>query len=228
MNTVKAAYQDPAQSRFKFLMYNTVDPTQRHMYVRPPHISERLWNQAELDNPDPLNCAPVPILGFDDLLKRIKAQQEHADKYNKYTDDLRAQLVEMDKHTRATEEKLDKCRHEHVQLFHALVKVMRDIELLQNYGKPLQREEMQLAMALKKLQTLLDSPGQYKARLNDAVSLQRVQKEAQPPPTSQLSPQDLQRLYEFMDKQRQGLEHLTNMINDDLADMQLIKETWRR
>ena len=49
---------------------------------------------------------------------------------------------------------------------------------------------------LKKLQTLLDSPGQYKARLNDAVSLQRVQKEVQPPPTNQLSPQDLQRLYE--------------------------------
>ncbi|KAG4063024.1 hypothetical protein JG687_00006113 [Phytophthora cactorum] len=228
LNTVKAAYQDPAQSRFKFLMYNTVDPTQRHLYTRPAHISERLWNQAELDNPDPLNCAPVPILGFDSLLKRIKAQQVHADKYNKYTDDLRAQLNEMDKQTRATEEKLEKCRHEHVQLFHALVKVMRDIELLQNYGKPLQREEMQLAMMLKKLQTLLDSPGQYKARLNDAVSLQRVQKETQPPPSSQLSPQDLQRLYEFMDKQRQGLEHLTNMINDDLADIQLIKETWRR
>lgn len=228
LNTVKAAYQDPAQSRFKFLMYNTVDPTQRHLYTRPAHISERLWNQAELDNPDPLNCAPVPILGFDSLLKRIKAQQEHADKYNTYTEDLREQLKEMDKHTRATEEKLEKCRHEHVQLFHALVKVMRDIELLQNYGKPLQREEMQLAMMLKKLQTLLDSPGQYKARLNDAVSLQRVQKETQPPPSSQLSPQDLQRLYEFMDKQRQGLEHLTNMINDDLADIQLIKETWRR
>ncbi|KAK1943465.1 Nuclear pore complex protein Nup54 [Phytophthora citrophthora] len=228
LNTVKAAYQDPAQSRFKFLMYNTVDPTQRHLYTRPPHISERLWNQAELDNPDPLNCAPVPILGFDNLLKRIKAQQEHAEKYSKFTDDLRAQLKEMDKHTRTTEEKLEKCRHEHVQLFHALVKVMRDIELLQNYGKPLQREEMQLAMSLKKLQTLLNSPGQYKARLNDAVSLQRVQKEAQPAPTSQLSPQDLQRLYELMDKQRQGLEHLTSIINDDLADMQLIKETWRR
>ncbi|CAI5706801.1 hypothetical protein KXD40_006112 [Peronospora effusa] len=228
LNTVKAAYQDPTQSRFKFLMYNTVDPTQRHLYVRPPYISERLWNQAELDNPDPLNCTPVPILGFDNLLKRIKAQQEHAEKYNKYTDDLRAQLNEMDKHTRATEEKLEKCRHEHVQLFHALVKVMRDIELLQNYGKPLQREEMQLAMMLKKLQTLLDSPGQYKARLNDAVSLQRVQKTALPPPTNQLSPQDLQRLYELMNKQRQGLEHLTNIVNDDLADIELIKETWRR
>ncbi|KAJ8521333.1 hypothetical protein ON010_g17833 [Phytophthora cinnamomi] len=170
-------------------MYNTVDPTQRHLYVRPPHIGERLWNQAELDNPDPLNCAPVPILGFDDLLKRIKAQQEHAEKYNKYTDDLRAQLNEMDKHSRATEEKLEKCRHEHVQLFHAFGEGYA--------GHRTVAELWQAASARRDATcTLLDSPGQYKARLNDAVSLQRVQKETQPLPTSQLSPQDLQRLYE--------------------------------
>ncbi|KAL7683998.1 putative nucleoporin nucleoporin alpha-helical domain-containing protein [Plasmopara halstedii] len=228
LNTIKAAYQDPAQSRFKFLMYNAVDPMQRHLYTRPPFISERLWNQAELDNPDPLNSAPVPILGFDGLLKRIKAQQEHAEKYNKYTDDLRGQLIEMDKHMRATEEKMEKCRREHIQLFHALVKIMRDIELLQNYGKPLQREENILATTLKKLQTLLDSQGQYKARLKDVVSMQHVQTESLTSPTSQLSSQDLQRLYGLMDKQRQGLEHLTNILNDDLADIELIKETWRR
>lgn len=52
-------------------------------------------------------------------------------------------------------------------------------------------------MALKKLQTLLDSPGQYKARLNDAVSRQGAQKAAQPPPAAnQLSPEDLQRVYQ--------------------------------
>lgn len=114
------------QSRFKFLMYNTVDPTQRHLYVRPPHISERLWNQAEMDNPDPLNSVPVPIMGFKDLLKRIKVQQEYADKYSQYTTDLRNQVKEMEKASRATEEKIEKCRHEHVQLFHALVKVSGD------------------------------------------------------------------------------------------------------
>ncbi|TYZ57025.1 hypothetical protein PybrP1_009778 [[Pythium] brassicae (nom. inval.)] len=228
LNTVKYAYMDPAQSRFKFLLYNAVDPTQRHLYTRPAHISERQWNQAELDNPDPLHFAPAPVVGFADLLKRVQVQQEHAAKYDKFTDDLRAQLQEMAAATRATEEKLEKCRHEHVQLFHTLVKVMKDIELLQNYGKPLQRNEMQLAMMMKKLQTLLDSPAQYKARLKDAVALQRIQDAAPAPPGNQLSPEDLQRVYQFLDKQRQGLEHLTSILNDDLADIKLIKETWRR
>lgn len=106
-------------------------------------------------------------------------------------------------------------------------------------------------MMLKKLQTLLDSPAQYKARLKDAVTLQRIQDTAPAPPTNQLSPEDLQRVYQvravwmatvissswlmmvvvcgqFLDKQRQGLEHLTSILNDDLADIKLIKETWRR
>lgn len=115
-------------------------------------------------------------------------------------------------------------------------------------------------MMLKKLQTLLDSPAQYKARLNDAVALQRIQDATPAPPANQLSPEDLQRVYQvtprhvchlsrlfhnrnppiltnpfcmwrhlqFLDKQRQGLEHLTSILNDDLADIKLIKETWRR
>ncbi|DBA01737.1 TPA: hypothetical protein N0F65_010147, partial [Lagenidium giganteum] len=228
LNSIKYAYQDATQSRFKFLMYNTVDPTQRHMYARPPHISERLWDQAELDNPDPLNCVPVPILGFKDLLKRIQVQQDYAEKYNKYTDDLRKQLKDMEKTSRATEEKLEKCRLEHVKLFHSLVKVMKDIEFLQNLGKPLQKPEMELAMALKKLQALLDAPLQYKARLNDAVALHRIQECAPPTASNQMSPEDLQKMYHFLDKQRQGLEHLTNILNDDLADIKLMRETWRR
>lgn len=52
------------------------------------------------------------------------------------------------------------------------------------------------SMALKKLQVLLDAPGQYKARLNDAVALQRIQDSAPAPPANQLSPTDLERLFQ--------------------------------
>lgn len=54
-------------------------------------------------------------------------------------------------------------------------------------------------MALKKLQTLLDAPGQYKARLNDVVALQRVQQRPQVAPGAhQLTPDDLQRMYQVL------------------------------
>lgn len=123
LNIIKAAYQDNSQSRFKFLMYNTIDPIQRHMYIRPPFISERLWNQAEMDNPDPIHLVPAPIIGFQDLLKRIKAQQDHAGKYNQHITDLTTQVELMEKKSRATEGKLDNCRRQHVTLFHKLLKV---------------------------------------------------------------------------------------------------------
>lgn len=56
---------------------------------------------------------------------------------------------------------------------------------------------LNIRTALKKLQTLLDAPGQYKARLNDVVTLQRVQQRPQGAPSAhQLTPDDLQRMYQ--------------------------------
>lgn len=36
----------------------------------------RIWNQAKLDNPDPEKFIPVPIVGFDELHKRLKNQEQ--------------------------------------------------------------------------------------------------------------------------------------------------------
>nr|CCA22619.1 carbohydratebinding protein putative [Albugo laibachii Nc14] len=233
LNIIKAAYQDNSQSRFKFLMYNTIDPIQRHLYARPLFISERLWNQAEMDNPDPIHLAPAPIIGFQDLLKRIKAQQDHAGKYNQHITDLTTQVEFMEKKSRATEEKLEICRREHVKLFHKLLKVMKDLEFLQNLGKPLQQEEAELHVAFQKLQAVLDAPAQYKARVEEIVALRNLHKQQtkmkESPATSiSLSPDDLNKVYQFLDKQRQGLEHLTAILNDGFADLKIMKDMWRR
>ena len=70
------------------MFYNVVDPNQRRLYVRPAHISERLWKQAEADNPDPTNCVPTAVVGFKELSERIKTQQTHADKLNTFVEVL--------------------------------------------------------------------------------------------------------------------------------------------
>jgi Nucleoporin complex subunit 54 len=60
------------------LMYNTVEPSQKHLYQRPPFIEQSLWEQAERDNQEPDDCVPYPVVGFQALVDRLKSQQEHA------------------------------------------------------------------------------------------------------------------------------------------------------
>jgi Nucleoporin complex subunit 54 len=59
-------------------MYNTVEPSQKHLYQRPPFIEQTLWEQAERDNQEPDDCVPYPVVGFQALVDRLKSQQEHA------------------------------------------------------------------------------------------------------------------------------------------------------
>ncbi|RQM25079.1 hypothetical protein B5M09_000234 [Aphanomyces astaci] len=81
---VRMAYTDPFQSRFKYMFYNAVDPAQKHLYTRPPHVGEKLWIQAQRDNPDPANLVPAAVVGFKELSTRIQLQQAHIKKFHGY------------------------------------------------------------------------------------------------------------------------------------------------
>ncbi|OQR82965.1 carbohydrate-binding protein [Achlya hypogyna] len=222
---IRMAYMDPQQSRFKHMLYNAVDPAQKHLYVRPPHISEKLWTQAQRDNPDPANCVPAAVIGFKELSTRIKLQHEHADKFTKYAEDMVAQVKEMEKTSRDTDVKLAQCRHQHVALFHRLVQLMRKLEVFKNLRKPLHAEEVRLMETLKKVAGLLDNPTQFKARMNELMALQAMQ-EAKPHQDSeqcQLSEHDLHLVYGIMDRQRQGLEHVTKVLAQDMRDVEIMQ-----
>lgn len=39
-------------------------------------IDPLLWRQAKLDNPDPERLVPVPMVGFRELQRRLKHQEE--------------------------------------------------------------------------------------------------------------------------------------------------------
>ena len=39
-------------------------------------IDARIWEQAKLDNPDPMRMIPVPIVGFDELHQRLRLQEQ--------------------------------------------------------------------------------------------------------------------------------------------------------
>ncbi|KDO28756.1 hypothetical protein SPRG_19970 [Saprolegnia parasitica CBS 223.65] len=223
---IRMAYMDPQQSRFKHMLYNAVDPAQKHLYVRPAHISEKLWTQAQRDNPDPANCVPAAVIGFKELSTRIKLQQEHADKFATYAEDMVTQVKEMEKTSRETDVKLAQCRHQHVALFHRLIQLMRKLEVFKNLRKPLHADEVKLLETLKKVASMLDNPTQFKARMNELMALQAMQA-AKPHPDQeqcQLSEQDLHLVFGIMDRQRQGLEHVTKVLSQDMRDVEIMQK----
>ncbi|EQC32153.1 hypothetical protein SDRG_10348 [Saprolegnia diclina VS20] len=223
---IRMAYMDPQQSRFKHMLYNAVDPAQKHLYVRPAHISEKLWTQAQRDNPDPANCVPAAVIGFKELSTRIKLQQEHADKFATYAEDMVTQVKEMEKTSRDTDVKLAQCRHQHAALFHRLIQLMRKLEVFKNLRKPLHADEVKLFETLKKVASMLDNPTQFKARMNELMALQAMQA-AKPHPDQeqcQLSDQDLHLVFGIMDRQRQGLEHVTKVLSQDMRDVEIMQK----
>ncbi len=55
-----------------------MEPAARHKYTCPAFIEKRLWEQAERENPQPEDCVPVAVIGFQALQERIVHQQQHA------------------------------------------------------------------------------------------------------------------------------------------------------
>ncbi|ETV73631.1 hypothetical protein H257_11738 [Aphanomyces astaci] len=223
---VRMAYTDPFQSRFKYMFYNAVDPAQKHLYTRPPHVGEKLWIQAQRDNPDPANLVPAAVVGFKELSTRIQLQQAHIKKFHGYAKDLVAQVQDMEKASRHTDVKLTQCRQQHIALFHRLVQLMRKLELFKQLRKPLHPSEHHLAATLKHVQSLLDNPTQFKAHMHELMTLQSMQAALpnQQRPDAQLTDEDMATVFRVLDKQREGLEHLTRILNQDLRDVQIMKK----
>jgi len=78
-----------AKCRFQHLFYNKVDPAQRHLYTRPNHVAAASWEEAEGRNPDPENYVPAPVVGVENLGKRVVQQQLEVKKLKEYLDSLR-------------------------------------------------------------------------------------------------------------------------------------------
>lgn len=71
------------------------DQLKEYLEKPPKGIDPRMWNQAKHDNPDPKVFIPVPIIGFDELRRRIKCQEKETEMHSLYIAKVRKDLEEM-------------------------------------------------------------------------------------------------------------------------------------
>ena len=114
---------------------------------------------------------------------------------------------------------------------HRLLKVMSRLEVIRNRGTSCTPDEERLRARLELLLREIDQPVQIRARLNELRSqllLLRDSRTVRPGQSQrfEIIDQDaLQQIFRVLAEQQDGLEHLTELLQSDVKDLDLINRT---
>ncbi|XP_014779710.2 nuclear pore complex protein Nup54 [Octopus bimaculoides] len=155
------------------LSKQALTPEQLKQYLDNPlaGIDPLLWQQAKKDNPDPDNFIPVPIVGFDELLQRLKQQEQQTKNHQNRLDLIAQELNELQLKHRNTVARMDEAKRKHLNLGHRLLKVIVKQEVYRKLGVAMQDTEEQFRAQLEALQSELNHPTQFKVNYCQLTSI---------------------------------------------------------
>lgn len=130
---------------------------------RPPQISSRDWKTAVVNNPDPNNYVPTPIIGAVALQGRVSNQQDRAKEYAKNAVLVQENLQFIrQREAKARQELMERDR-QYASLRRRLLALMTRVEVARCLNKPLQADEHRV---MQRLSTLLDQVERLRGAFN--------------------------------------------------------------
>jgi len=191
----------------------------------PVGVDPRLWKQAQLDNPNPKKFIPVPIIGFKSLQQRIKVQENQAKSHQGRLDCIADDISSLQKKHQNTLAALAEAKRRQLELSHRVLKVLVNQESTRKYGFTITQEEEQLRSQLESIQAELETPTQFKGKLNELLSQVRLQSQSMA-----LSGTEKYTLDQFavadikcvLKDQQQAIQALVQVVKDDLKDLNVM------
>jgi nuclear pore complex protein Nup54 len=205
-------------------------PAQVQAYLDSPPagIDNFVWDTAKQENPDSNRLIPVPIIGLAELEQRIKQQEQETEQHQSRLKIIRNNVSQLHQRHTTMMAKLAQLRRKEQELQRRVLHVMVEQEVTRKQGFSVQPDEEQLRVQLDSIQTELNTPMQFKGRLNELMSQIRLQSLASSSGGSDtqfsLDPSVLQELRQHLTEQQKGLEHLKAIINEDLEDLSIIEQ----
>lgn len=193
----------------------------------PAGIDPRLWKQAQLDNPDPKAFIPVPIIGFKALQQRTKIQEVQSKAHQGRLDCIAEDISRLQKQHQNTLAALAQAQRRQLELSHRVLKVLVKQESTRKNGFTITQEEEQLRSQLESIQAEIETPTQFKGRLNEVLSQVRLQSQS-----ASLSGTEKYTLDQYavadiksvLKEQQQAIQALVTLVKDDLKDLTLMTE----
>ncbi|XP_053887175.1 nucleoporin p54 isoform X1 [Malaclemys terrapin pileata] len=192
----------------------------------PAGVDPIIWEQAKVDNPDPEKLIPVPMVGFKELLRRLKVQDQMTKQHQTRLDIISEDISELQKNQTTTMAKIAQYKRKLMDLSHRTLQVLIKQEIQRKSGYAIQADEEQLRVQLDTIQCELNAPTQFKGRLNELMSQIRMQNHfgaVRAEERYYIDADLLQEIKQHLKQQQEGLSHLISIIKDDLEDIKLIE-----
>ncbi|XP_075716851.1 nucleoporin p54 isoform X2 [Rhinoderma darwinii] len=193
----------------------------------PASVDPVIWDQAKIDNPDPDRLLPVAMVGFKELLKRLKVQDQMTKQHQSRLDIISEDISELQKNQATAMAKIAQYKRKLMELSHRVLQVLIKQEIQRKGGFAIQAEEEQLRVQLDTIQSELNAPTQFKGRLNELMSQIRMQNHFGAVRSGEKYYVDgdlLREIKQHLKQQQEGLSHLIGIIKDDLEDIKLIEQ----
>jgi len=192
----------------------------------PAGVDPIIWEQAKVDNPDPDKLIPVPMVGFKELLRRLKIQDQMTKQHQTRVDIIANDVSELQKNQATTVAKIAQYKRKLMDLSHRVLQVLIKQEIQRKSGYAIQVDEEHLRVQLDTIQSELNAPTQFKGRLNELMSQIRMQNHFGAVRSEERYSVDsdlLREIKQHLKQQQDGLSHLIGVIKDDLEDIKLIE-----
>ncbi|XP_036386032.1 nucleoporin p54 isoform X1 [Megalops cyprinoides] len=192
----------------------------------PAGVDPIIWEQAKVDNPDPEKLIPVPMVGFKELLRRLKIQDQMTKQHQTRVDIISNDISELQKNQATTVAKIAQYKRKLMDLSHRVLQVLIKQEIQRKSGYAIQVDEEHLRVQLDTIQSELNAPTQFKGRLNELMSQIRMQNHFGAVRSEERYSVDadlLREIKQHLKQQQEGLSHLISVIKDDVEDIKLIE-----
>ncbi|XP_041052309.1 nucleoporin p54 isoform X2 [Carcharodon carcharias] len=193
----------------------------------PAGVDPIIWEQAKVDNPDPEKLIPVPMVGFKELLRRLKFQEQMTKQHQSRLDIISEDVNELQKNQATTVAKIAQYKRKLMDQAHKVLQVLIKQEIQRKAGYAIQAEEEQLLVQLDTIQSELNAPTQFKGRLNELMSQIRMQNHVGAVRSEERYSVDgdlLGEIKQHLKLQQEGLSHLISVLKEDLEDVKLIEQ----
>ncbi|XP_072570737.1 nucleoporin p54 isoform X3 [Paramormyrops kingsleyae] len=207
---------------------NELSPAQlKQLLQNPPAgVDPIIWEQAKVDNPDPDRLIPVPMVGFKELLRRLKIQDQMTKQHQTRVDIISNDISELQKNQATTVAKIAQYKRKLMALSHRVLQVLIKQEIQRKSGYAIQVDEEHLRVQLDTIQSELNAPTQFKGRLNELMSQIRMQNHFGAVRSEERYSVDadlLREIKQHLKQEQEGLTHLISVIKDDMEDIKLIE-----